>query len=106
MNYESPITLIMKKYKTFIEDNVLKACQRVGIFVDKEELCRALNYDRQQYEKGFNDARKKDEEKMNFIIDEMSRYVNCDICPCDCLCVPGEDCNGRWKDYLMKGENE
>lgn len=36
------------------EDGVMKAIAEVGVDVDKEELIRALKYDRQQYQKGYD----------------------------------------------------
>jgi hypothetical protein len=42
--------------RTQFEDNVFKAIQDYGIVVDKEELIKALQYDRGQYEKGFADG--------------------------------------------------
>lgn len=47
-----------KKYEDEQETEVYKAVIRYGINVDKEELLKALAYDRQQYEKGFADGRK------------------------------------------------
>ena len=35
---------------------VLKATQAVGVDVDKDELLKALNYDREQYRKGLKDG--------------------------------------------------
>lgn len=54
--YESPIDVIFEDVKTMLEDGVMKVTQGMGIRVDKEELIKALNYDRDQYEKGRNDA--------------------------------------------------
>lgn len=58
--YESPVKLIVDQmYTQFLreqEDNVYKAVQQYGINVDKEELIRALQYDRQQYEKGYSEG--------------------------------------------------
>ena len=54
--YESPIDVIYGKIQLQLERNVCKAVQQVDIKVDKEELIKALNYDRCQYEKGRNDA--------------------------------------------------
>lgn len=45
------------KIQAGIEDAVYNAVQRVGINVDKDELMKALAYDRRQYEKGMRDAR-------------------------------------------------
>lgn len=56
--YESPIELILTKpvYASFRdkeENEIFRAVQNVGISVDKEELLKALRYDRGQYEKGY-----------------------------------------------------
>ena len=39
-----------------LEGEVMKAVQKVGVTVDKEELLKALKYDREQYEKGYRDG--------------------------------------------------
>lgn len=55
MNYKSPIELVMTQMRTAIEGETLKAVQNVGVIVDKEELLKALQYDREQYQKGYED---------------------------------------------------
>ena len=55
MNYESPIEIIMQQMNTDIENEVFKAVQNIGINVCKYELLKALSYDRDQYQKGYND---------------------------------------------------
>lgn len=40
-----------------MDGQILKAVQNVGIDVDKSELLRALKYDRNQYEKGYEDGK-------------------------------------------------
>ena len=57
--YESPINIIISKLCTNIESDCLQAVQRYGFDVDKEELARALCYDREQYEKGYMDGYNK-----------------------------------------------
>ena len=57
MSYESPITRVAEAiYKDVIkkEEGALTATveETVGFKVDKDELLRALKYDRNQYEKG------------------------------------------------------
>lgn len=54
--YESPIGIIYGEMQTQIENDVLKAVQRVGVNVNKEELLKALQYDREQYSKGYEDG--------------------------------------------------
>lgn len=51
--YEPPITLYMNEIQTQIEDNCLKAVQSYGFNVDKDELKKALDYDRGQFDKGY-----------------------------------------------------
>lgn len=62
--WESPIDIIyneahnqIKQYVEEQERTIVKAIQSVGVNVDKDELVRALMYDRQQYEKGYADAK-------------------------------------------------
>lgn len=55
MSYESPVTKIWSDLQTQYEDGVLKAVQKCGFDVDKEELIKALMYDRNQYERGYKD---------------------------------------------------
>ena len=58
--YKPPIEIVMKevfqKMNEDFENSVLKAVQKVDINVDKEELLKALIYDRGQYDKGYEDA--------------------------------------------------
>ena len=56
--YKSPIKVSQGNLEMQFEGEILKAVQRVDITVDKDELIRALRYDREQYQKGFDDARK------------------------------------------------
>ena len=54
--YESPIDIIYGEMQTQIENDVLKAVQRVSVNVNKEELLKALQYDREQYSKGYENG--------------------------------------------------
>jgi hypothetical protein len=58
-NYKSPIEIISNEVEMYIEDEIAKAVQKVGIVVDKYELYKALTYDREQYKKGYYDAESK-----------------------------------------------
>ena len=61
--YESPIELIVKDtYQKILkqrEENIFKAILETGVKVDKEELLKALKYDREQYKKGYIDGAKE-----------------------------------------------
>lgn len=60
--YKSPIDIIMSEIKFDIakqqEENIVKAVQEYGIDIDYDELIKALNYDRNQYNKGYEDGYK------------------------------------------------
>lgn len=62
MNYKSPIEVFYSDVQLKFEDGVYKAVQAVDIHVDRDELIKALQYDRQQYEKGWADALLKEQE--------------------------------------------
>ena len=55
MSYQSPIDVIMGQMNTSYENGIYKAVQNAGVYVDKNELLKALQYDRGQYQKGYAD---------------------------------------------------
>lgn len=60
LDYESPIRLIETDIYTQMrkqqENDIFETILKYGVDVDKEELIKALKYDRGQYEKGYADA--------------------------------------------------
>lgn len=54
--YKSPIELISKEMSIKLEDDICRAIQSYNIDINKEELLKALQYDRHQYEKGYADG--------------------------------------------------
>lgn len=71
--YRSPIQQIADEICLEMENHVCTAVQKVGIYVDKEELIKALQYDRGQYDKGYADGyaagyeKAKEDIKANFV---------------------------------------
>lgn len=55
MSYQSPIDVIMGQMNISYENGICKAVQNAGVNVDKNELLKALQYDRGQYQKGYAD---------------------------------------------------
>lgn len=57
VGYESPIRLITEQIASDIakktDETVWEAVWQTGVVVDKDELIKALEYDREQYEKGY-----------------------------------------------------
>jgi hypothetical protein len=86
--YESPINFIFSDIQTQIvkqqENEAYMAVQKCGVDVDKEELMRALQYDREQYEQGYEDAVnditssiiKKFREKQRWYLDLYDEYLD------------------------------
>lgn len=54
--YKSPIEVISQGVKISVENDIYKAVESYGINVDKDELIKALQYDRNQYNKGYADG--------------------------------------------------
>ena len=69
--YESPVNIIYGEMQTQIEGDVFKAIQNVGIDVNKEELIKALQYDREQYSKGYKDGYAK---AIDDFLEEMEKW--------------------------------
>lgn len=72
-NYKSPISIWLtesqKAFEEQVEKQVYKEIINVGVEVDKEELLKALEYDREQYKKGFRDG-------ANSVIEEFRRIID------------------------------
>ncbi len=58
MSYQGPIEVIASDIQLSFDNEILRSVQKVGINVDKDELIRALAYDRNQYIKGYEDRDK------------------------------------------------
>lgn len=58
--YQSPIEMIYTDIQTQIKEeadkSIYEAVQQCEIHVDKDELIKALQYDRRQYERGYLDG--------------------------------------------------
>ena len=88
--YKSPIEIIYGQMQTQMEGDILRAVQSYFPNVDKEELLRALQYDRDQYHKGYADGRR----------DAMDELVCCENCDWyrpheDGICV-NPKCGKSW----------
>ena len=54
--YETIINITTGQVVYEMEGEILRAVQRCGIDVNKDELVKALQYDREQYDKGYQDG--------------------------------------------------
>ena len=59
-NYLSPINIwiteVQQDFQKQVDEQIYKEVINVGVSVDKNELLKALEYDRDQYAKGFKDG--------------------------------------------------
>ena len=73
--YESPIN-IFQQLQTAVTENVDKqvytAIQQVGVVVNKDELIKAINYDRNQYEEGYKNGYMKAKEDLKTALADVS----------------------------------
>ena len=118
--YQSPIEIKCvneaKMISEHIENKIYnEIVHQFGVFVDKDELVKALNYDRGQYQKGwidgYNEAIKK-EIKTNFdritesvesLAKVMANSLDCTSCPCSNeSCFGCDSCEEKIKEWLQK----
>lgn len=98
-NYESPIAIdkivenIVEESSKEIDKLTYKAIMQVGVRVDKEELIRALAYDRDQYSKGFKDGLASSEKKTEVYCTEgMCKFLKGGICTKDEIHLIHDEC--------------
>ena len=90
--YKAPIHLIQQQIQAKIEGEVLTAVHKIHVEVDKDELLRALQYDRDQYNKGYADGE----------ADAMDSIVRCK----DCKHCFKSNLVWSWFDAKRKGSEE
>ncbi len=88
--YESPIKVIFEDVQRRFEDGIYQAVQKVDIHVDRDELLKALQYDRGQYEKGLADAVQHEHWETN-----KDGRKTCSACGAWCICMRKD---GLWLD--------
>ncbi len=86
--YKNPIEIICGKLYTQLEgeaeNTILKVIRNMEVNVDKEELLKSLQYDREQYEKGYADAKSELKEQTMWIpVDENLPEEGIDVLVCD-----------------------
>lgn len=62
--YKSPIDTFIGEVQETFENAVYKAVQNIGVNIDKEELKKALAYDRGQFELGYSAGRESREREI------------------------------------------
>lgn len=59
--FTSPVHDVMKQMYEQQEEYIYQCVSNIGVDIDKNELIRALQYDRDQYEQGYRDGKKANE---------------------------------------------
>ena len=71
--YESPINIIQKeidrRIRESVDGTIYEAVLKTDVHVDRDELLRALRYDRDQYVKGYVDGKRDAERHGQWIED-------------------------------------
>ena len=84
--YKSPIEKIYGELQTQMvqedENMVMKAVRKVGVNVDKGALIKALQYDRNQYTKGYEDGKNDVLDKIRGEIIELRSKQNVGVMEC------------------------
>ncbi len=73
--YESPINIVQSVQKDIAENvdkQIYTAIQQVGVIVNKDELIKALSYDRNQYEEGYKNGYMKAKEDLKTALTDVS----------------------------------
>lgn len=87
--YVSPITVaiheIQRNYNSKVDTLILEEIHKYDVKVDKDELIKALKYDRNQYEKGYVDGKKETAREIFYKLKET-------------LIINNEE-NTEWFDY-------
>lgn len=75
MNYKSPITVIQDKMSVEFDNGILKAIAKVDIDINKDELVKALEYDRNQYQNGYEDSKEIYEKALDKACEALSEFA-------------------------------
>lgn len=76
MSYKSPIDIIQEEMRTKFDNKILEAVLKFDIRVNKDELIKALEYDRNQYLEGYKEAKEIYEKALDKACEELAYRDN------------------------------
>lgn len=91
MSYKSPIDIIQEEMRTRFDNKIFEAVLKFDIRVNKDELIKALEYDRNQYLQGYEEAKEIYEKALDKACEELAYKDNC-------LIMSPEE----WKEWCLK----
>lgn len=98
--YESPITIAIGQMRMEQDNNIYRAIQEYGVDVDKDELIKALRYDREQYEKGYVNGYNRIAEVVRAIFEDIEAALTMNHCQ------HRPFGSGEYVDYFANGLEE
>ena len=91
MSYKSPIDIIQEEMRTKFDNKILEAVLKLDIRVNKDELIKALEYDRNQYLQGYEEAKEIYEKALDKACEELAHRDNQLIMSIE-----------EWKEWCLK----
>ena len=82
-NWESPISIteeICREMAEAYDAYIVEEVRKVIPHIDKEELVKALEYDRGQYEKGYADGKESAVKHGHWIVNDNRNTCRCSCC--------------------------
>lgn len=93
MSYKSPIDIIQETMRIDFDNEILKSVINVGIKVNKDELIKALEYDRNQYLQGYKESKEIYEKALDKACEQLEYKDNC-------LGMSAKE----WKEWCLKDD--
>lgn len=93
MSYKSPIDIIQEEMRTKFDNKILETVINVGIKVNKDELIKALEYDRNQYLEGYKEAKEIYKKALDKACEELAYRDNRLIMSVE-----------EWKEWCLKDD--
>lgn len=96
--YKSPIEVIYGQTMKTMDDDIFRAVCSYDINVDRDELIRALKYDRDQYNRGYEDGKR----------DALADLVRCKDCIYNekATCMFSSFCNPHYRPEYFCADGE
>jgi hypothetical protein len=76
VEFDNTIMRVEKQLNKGMEEQVYRAVAQCEIVVDKEELIKALQYDREQYRKGYDDGIRKFAENLKEYFPSIAKAID------------------------------
>jgi hypothetical protein len=100
LGYESPIQIAIGQMRMEHDNNIYRAVQEYGVDVDKDELIKALRYDRGQYEKGYVNGYNRIDEVVRAVFEDIEVALTMNHCQHKPFG------SGEYVDYFANGLEE